>query len=157
VREWAVLQLGDDLLDDGVVAVGGLRGQHRFARGGEHGGVAVDRERCGLLGRHMLGLETVNIYTVPPGSRRTVAPSTMTVRKASTATPAPMAAQDREDIVAAHALEPTVAPITIVERNTAVHSPLRSADTGWPATRLHPRVRSRTGTCRRRARCPTLR
>ena len=24
VREWAVLQLGDDLLDDGVVAVGGF-------------------------------------------------------------------------------------------------------------------------------------
>jgi hypothetical protein len=27
--EWAVLQLGDDLLDDGVVTVGGLDGVNR--------------------------------------------------------------------------------------------------------------------------------
>lgn len=40
VGERPVLQLGDDLLDEGVVAVGGLRGQHRLARVGEHGVVA---------------------------------------------------------------------------------------------------------------------
>jgi len=44
VREWAVLQLGDDLFDDGVIAVGGLGGQHRLGRVGEHGVIAVDGE-----------------------------------------------------------------------------------------------------------------
>ena len=56
--EWAVLQLGDDLLDDGVVAVGGLGGQHWLGAVGEHGVVAVDREQlallAGLSGRHVL-------------------------------------------------------------------------------------------------------
>lgn len=30
VRERGVLQVGDDLLDNGVIAVGGLNGEHRF-------------------------------------------------------------------------------------------------------------------------------
>jgi hypothetical protein len=52
-----VLQLGDDLFDDGVVAVGGLGGQHRLGAVGEHGVVAVDDERFGLPGRHRLRVE----------------------------------------------------------------------------------------------------
>jgi hypothetical protein len=48
VRERAVVQLGDDLFDDGVVAVGGLRGEHRFAAVGEHRVVAVGREQLTL-------------------------------------------------------------------------------------------------------------
>jgi hypothetical protein len=48
----AVIQLGDDLVDDGVVAVGGLGGQHRLREAGEHGVVPVDGEHfrlpCGV-------------------------------------------------------------------------------------------------------------
>jgi hypothetical protein len=51
VGQRGVFEVGDDLLDDGVVAVGGLGGEHRLAAVGEHGVVAVDRERFGLSGR----------------------------------------------------------------------------------------------------------
>ncbi len=57
VRQRGVLQVGDDLLDDGVVAVGGLGGQHRFGAVGEHGVVAVDGEHLRLPGWDGRGVE----------------------------------------------------------------------------------------------------
>jgi hypothetical protein len=51
VCERAVLQVGDDLLDDRMAAMVGLRLQHRQGAVGEHGVVPVDREQWALVGR----------------------------------------------------------------------------------------------------------
>jgi hypothetical protein len=49
VREWAVLQVGDDLFDGRVAAVVGLGLDQRERRVGEHGAVAPGREQLSLL------------------------------------------------------------------------------------------------------------
>ena len=69
MRQRAVLEFGDDLLDDGVVAVSGFCVQHRAV--GEHGVVAVDREQLALLGglsgRHVFHVEPADSAHDQPG------------------------------------------------------------------------------------------
>jgi hypothetical protein len=60
VGQGGVFEVGDDLLDDGVVAVGGLGGEHGFGAVGEDRVVAVDGEHLGLAGRHGLGVEAAD-------------------------------------------------------------------------------------------------
>ena len=51
MSKWASLQIGDDLFDDGVIAVGGLSRQHRLTRVGEDRVVAPGGEQRALPGR----------------------------------------------------------------------------------------------------------
>ena len=50
VRERAGFQVGEHLLDDRMVAVGGLGREHRFAGVGEHRVVTPDGEQLALAG-----------------------------------------------------------------------------------------------------------
>jgi hypothetical protein len=56
VRQRRVLKVGDDLLDDGVVAVGGLGIEHRLRVVGEYCVVAVDGEQLVLFTAAAVGL-----------------------------------------------------------------------------------------------------
>ena len=58
VRERAVLQVGDDLFDDGVPAVMALGLEQLERRVGEHGVVAPDREQLGLHAALLFGSRT---------------------------------------------------------------------------------------------------
>jgi hypothetical protein len=51
VRQCGVLQVGDDLLDDGVVTVSGLCSQHRLRTVGEHRVIPIDGEQLALARR----------------------------------------------------------------------------------------------------------
>jgi len=65
VRERGVFEVGDDLFDDGVVAVGGLGGEHRFGAVGEHCVVAVAGEQLVLsAGRGGGGVEAAYRRTI---------------------------------------------------------------------------------------------
>ena len=55
VREWAISEVGDDLLHDRVPAVRRLRRQHRQVRVRQHGVVPVDGEQRVLVGRVDVG------------------------------------------------------------------------------------------------------
>jgi hypothetical protein len=67
VRQRPGLELGDDLLDDGVVPVGCLRGQHRRRAVGEHGVMPVLGEQRGLPGGHRVGVEPADPAHDQPG------------------------------------------------------------------------------------------
>ncbi|NMM18091.1 MAG: hypothetical protein HHJ14_13515 [Cellulomonas sp.] len=79
VGEGAVLQLGDDLLDDGVVAVRGLRVEHRLLRVGEHRVVTPGGEQGALPGPDHGGVQSfdaahdqagTDVFVEAPGGER---------------------------------------------------------------------------------------
>jgi hypothetical protein len=88
VRQRPVLQLGDDLFDDGVVAVGGLGGKHRLAAVGEHCVVAVGGKRGTALG--VPARRGAARLAAPTGKpERAVAPQLRYVRVCSVAATSP--------------------------------------------------------------------